>query len=303
MPAVPNARPIVADVAPGPGGPRSGKAWSDLATRVASAAVMAVLAILAAWWGGWLFALFWTAAAVAILSEWLGMVAGQGRGAAFLAGAAALVAAAAATAVGAVGIGLACLVAAALVVAALVPTGADRVLAGLGVLYAGAAAMPAILLRAGPGPGFAAILFLFAVVWGSDVMAYFTGRSLGGPKLWPRLSPKKTWSGFIGGTLCGGLAGLAVASLAGAPAPAAVLGLGIVLAMVSQGGDLLESAVKRRFGAKDASNLIPGHGGVMDRLDGFIAAATVAAIVAALSDPASLADGLLGFGAARFTIP
>ena len=107
--------------------------------------------------------------------------------------------------------------------------------------------------------------------------AYFAGRSIGGPKLWPRLSPKKTWSGFVGGTLVGTLIALAVVRLSGVPVS---LGLALAtwaIAALSQGGDLFESSVKRRFAAKDAGSIIPGHGGVMDRLDGFLVAAVAAA--------------------------
>jgi phosphatidate cytidylyltransferase len=104
-------------------------------------------------------------------------------------------------------------------------------------------------------------------------MAYFTGRTLGGPKLCPSISPKKTWSGFIGGVVFGALA----AGLVGGSV--VLIFIGGLLAAVSQGGDLLESALKRRFDAKDASHLIPGHGGVMDRLDGFLAAALVALLI------------------------
>jgi phosphatidate cytidylyltransferase len=124
-------------------------------------------------------------------------------------------------------------------------------------------------------------------------MAYFTGRTLGGPKLWPRVSPKKTWSGFVGGVVSGAVAASAVGIAFGLKQSLATFVLYIVLAVASQGGDLFESALKRRFGTKDASHLIPGHGGVMDRLDGFIAAALVALAVAAIRDPEHLGAGLL----------
>ncbi len=148
----------------------------------------------------------------------------------------------------------------------------------------------------GPIPefGFAAFLFLFATVWATDIFAYLVGRLIGGPLLWPGVSPKKTWSGAIGG-LAGGVAAgtvVAYASVGMAPALAGVLAL--VLSIVAQGGDLFESAVKRRFGAKDASSLIPGHGGVMDRLDGFLVAALVAVLIGSLHQGmAAPARGLL----------
>ena len=140
--------------------------------------------------------------------------------------------------------------------------------------------------------GARAILWLFALVWGVDVMAYFGGRLIGGPKLWPRISPGKTWSGFLVGIACGAAAGSLFAPQGGAKA--ALFALGLIGGAIAQGGDLFESAVKRRFGAKDSSHLIPGHGGLMDRLDGFIAATLFAtAIGAARAGLAHAAQGLL----------
>lgn len=136
-----------------------------------------------------------------------------------------------------------------------------------------------VLIRGDPFWGFAALVWVFAVVWGSDVMAFCCGRLIGGPKLMPRVSPNKTWAGFIGGTSGAVGLGVAVAALAGAPrlAPVALLALGAAVA--TQAGDLLESALKRHFGVKDTGSLIPGHGGVMDRVDGFLPAAVLIALV------------------------
>jgi phosphatidate cytidylyltransferase len=150
-----------------------------------------------------------------------------------------------------------------------------------GVVYAGALAAAPVILRGDPRWGLAALLWLYAAVWASDVMAYACGRTFGGPKLWPRLSPNKTWSGLVGGTLGGTGVAVAVAAAAGVPALGPVVPLSFVVALASQGGDLLESAIKRRFGAKDSSHAIPGHGGIMDRIDGFVTAASLAAIVGA----------------------
>jgi phosphatidate cytidylyltransferase len=148
-----------------------------------------------------------------------------------------------------------------------------------GILYAGALPVACILLRADPRYGFAAIVFLFAVTWATDILAYFVGRLAGGPKLWRRVSPNKTWSGAIGGAAAAIAAGLAVVHAAQIANSLAVAGLALLLSVASQAGDLFESALKRRFGVKDASHIIPGHGGIMDRLDGFLAAAAVAAII------------------------
>lgn len=151
-----------------------------------------------------------------------------------------------------------------------------------GVLYAGVLLFALIILRQDATLGFVAIVFLFAVVWATDIAAYFAGRAFGGPKLWPAVSPKKTWSGAIGGTLGGVAAGLLVAKIAGLAITPMLVIVALGLSVASQGGDLLESAIKRRFDAKDASQLIPGHGGLMDRLDGFLTAAAAAVMVGLL---------------------
>jgi len=148
-----------------------------------------------------------------------------------------------------------------------------------GVAYAAVLLFAPLILRRDPALGFAATLFLFAVVWATDIAAYFAGRTLGGPKLWPAVSPKKTWSGAVGGTLGGVAAGVLAMKLVGlSVAPMLVL-VACFLSVAAQAGDFLESAIKRHFGAKDAGSIIPGHGGVMDRLDGFLTAAAAAAMV------------------------
>src|SRR6185312_11963312 len=136
-----------------------------------------------------------------------------------------------------------------------------------------------ILLRGDAAYGFSAMLLLFAVVWSTDVIAYFAGRAIGGPKLAPRISPKKTWSGAIAGTAGAILIAVALAGLLGTLDKGTIAVVALLLSIMAQLGDLFESWIKRRFGAKDASQLIPGHGGVMDRLDGFWAAALVACLL------------------------
>lgn len=162
-----------------------------------------------------------------------------------------------------------------------------------GALYAVVTLLAPLTLRADAGYGFLAIVFLFAIVWMTDIMGYMVGRAVGGRKLWPAISPNKTWSGAIGGVAGALVAGLGVATWGALPlVPIAILAM--ILSMVAQGGDLLELAIKRKFGAKDTSDLIPGHGGVMDRLDGFIAAALVAAVIGVLrGGPDAAARGLL----------
>jgi len=145
-----------------------------------------------------------------------------------------------------------------------------------GFLYAAAALAAPVILRMDAEFGLAVLLWLFAIVWGSDIMAYACGRLIGGPKLWPQISPKKTWAGFIGGTLFAIAAGTGVAAAFGAPALFPVAIVSLIAAVVSQGGDLFESWLKRRFNVKDSGSMIPGHGGFMDRLDGFVMTAAFA---------------------------
>ena len=159
------------------------------------------------------------------------------------------------------------------------PSAAKREHTIAGLAYAGTVALAPVALRRDPEYGLVALLFLMAVVWASDIGAFFAGRLIGGPKLAPVVSPNKTWSGAVGGTLGAVAAGGAVAAAAGLVNSLAVVCLALLLSVVSQAGDLFESGVKRRFGVKDSSRLIPGHGGLMDRLDGFLAAAGAAGLL------------------------
>jgi phosphatidate cytidylyltransferase len=139
--------------------------------------------------------------------------------------------------------------------------------------------MAPVVLRSDGEYGFLAVVFLFAIVWATDIVAYFVGRAIGGPKLLPRVSPKKTWSGALGGTLAAVLMAIAVAEALASPGFLALALLGVLLSVFAQIGDLFESFLKRKFGAKDSSQLIPGHGGLMDRLDGFVTAVVLAALI------------------------
>ena len=275
---------------------RSGFNLADLGVRIASAVVMAALALAALWVGGWLFAAFWTAAGIAILWEWQHLVGGEAVSARLYVGGLAVALAAGLASLGHADAAVWISVLAALAVGWLAR--GDRAMwAAAGVIYACAMVLAVCVLRASLFYGMVATLWLFAVVWTTDIMAYFGGRLIGGPKLWPRVSPGKTWSGFIVGVVSGAVVSSVIALRLTTPGEASVLplvALGLLTAAISQGGDLFESSVKRRFGAKDSSHIIPGHGGVMDRLDAFVFASVFAAIVGTLHKGAvAAAHGLL----------
>ncbi len=251
---------------------------NNLALRAASAVVLAPLAVAAAWYGGWPFALFWGVAAVAVLWEWIALVVGPGHRLMFSSCASALAVAALlawrerpSVAILLVGLG-------ALAATIFAPRERRGWITG-GILYAGIMLLAPMLLRGETADGFVAMVFLFAIVWTTDILAYFGGRAFGGPKLLPAVSPKKTWSGAITGAVAAMALCVAGAAWLGAGDLVAIAILALVLSVAAQLGDLLESWIKRQFGAKDASHLIPGHGGVMDRLDGFWAAALVGCLI------------------------
>jgi phosphatidate cytidylyltransferase len=166
--------------------------------------------------------------------------------------------------------------------------------AAAGVGYAGLLLFAPVVLRGDPGLGIAAILLLFAIVWTTDIAGYFAGRAVGGPKLAPSISPKKTWSGALAGVIGSVIVVVVGARFVPETTTSTLIVIAAVLSIVSQVGDLAESALKRHFGVKDASQIIPGHGGVMDRLDGFWAAAVFAALIGvARGGFAEPANGLL----------
>jgi len=247
----------------------------NLLMRVLAAIVLAPIAIAIAWYGGWLWALLVVLATIGLYLEWL-VIVGLARelrasvpGVAALAVAGiCLIAARLDAALIVLGVGL---------VAVAVLSPARRNWSATGFFYAAAAEVASVLVRHDPVNGFAALFFVLLVVWAADIGGYFAGRGIGGPKLWPSVSPKKTWAGAVGGFAASlaVAAGFAAFDL-GKAGP--LLMLSGALSVVSQLGDLFESAVKRRFGVKDSSHIIPGHGGLMDRLDGFVAAVVVAAL-------------------------
>ncbi|WP_051382524.1 phosphatidate cytidylyltransferase [Bradyrhizobium sp. Tv2a-2] len=243
--------------------------------RVLAAVVLVPLALGSAYIGGALWTALVTLAVIGLFIEWLMVVGAVQQRPAAAAGVVALVLAGAGLALVRFEFALVAAVAGLAAVAALSAQG--RLWAVAGYLYAGAALFAAVLLRADQEMGFAALIFVLLVVWATDIGGYFAGRGIGGPKLWPRVSPNKTWAGAVGGFL-GSLVVAAGFAAAGVGRIGPLLVLGGILSVAGQFGDLFESAVKRRFGVKDSSHIIPGHGGLLDRLDSLVAVLVLAAI-------------------------
>jgi phosphatidate cytidylyltransferase len=242
--------------------------------RVLAALVLVPLALACAYVGGLLWTALVTLAVVGLFVEWLMVVGAVGDRRIVLTGAIAFTLIGISLALGRLE---AALIIAALGLAGIAAISAQRGWVVCGFLYAGSALFAAVLLRADAGMGFAALVFILLIVWATDIGGYFAGRGIGGPKLWPRVSPNKTWAGAVGGfaaslVVAGGFAAAGV----GRAIP--LLILSGVLSIAGQLGDLFESAVKRRFGVKDSSHIIPGHGGLMDRLDSLVAVLALAAI-------------------------
>jgi phosphatidate cytidylyltransferase len=251
--------------------------WSNLGVRVASAAVLLPAALAAVWFEmgpgqpAWPFLLMVVAAVSMICVEWGGMTAPSAKARVSTA-----VCAAVLTAVffaqrdnmfiawGVLAVGGA--------LAAVIARGVSERPgnAALGVIYIGAAAVCFIWLRSMP-QGQWWIFMTFAIAWAADIAAYLVGNLVGGPKLWPRFSPNKTWSGFLGGLVAAALAAVCLTAL---PVfslnPWAAALAGLCGGLAGMAGDLWESMLKRRFGVKDSGDLIPGHGGLLDRVDGLM---------------------------------
>ena len=247
---------------------------ADLLPRVLSAIVLMAVALVSVWQGGLVFDLIWLGAALAVGCEWQNLIAAPNPRLRFFLVALGLVASA--YFAGKAWFGTACSILGGCGLALALAAGRGRrIWAFAGIIYAGLLLVSAAVLHGSSEYGARSIVWLFATVWGTDVFAYFGGRLIGGAKLWPKISPSKTWSGTLTGVFAGASLG-AVTGAYGLGEPWRALplfALGLAAAAVSQGGDIFESWVKRRFGTKDSSGFIPGHGGFMDRLDGFIAAA------------------------------
>lgn len=257
-----------------------GARFEDLPLRLVSAFVLAAIALACLWAGGLSWALLIAAAGIGVGAEWVHVA---GFRPAALPGVTVPVVIAAASLATAFGVAVPALVLLVVATIALASTGGGfaprRLWLAGGMLYVSLAGMAATWLRLGTSGGRSNVLFALVIVWASDTGAYAVGRIVGGPKLAPRISPSKTWAGAVGGVVCAVIAGLAVGTLFAARTTWAGVGIAIALAVAAQAGDLLESAFKRRFGVKDSGRLIPGHGGLLDRLDGVLSAFLMAAIL------------------------
>jgi phosphatidate cytidylyltransferase len=261
------------------------KRWRDLRKRALSAAVLGPLALLAIWLGAEWYTLMLALGTAILAWEWVHLCGRRVRALPGLAVPMALFAA-----------GLAAVANLHLMALLLLPAGAlaatwaaeprrlpgsPALWLGAGVIYVGLAGVGLIWLRGGGEVGRATVLFIVLVVWASDIGAYMVGRLVGGPKLAPAISPNKTWSGAAGGLAAAIAVGIGIAGWVDAGASsirvamvAALLGIAAAL------GDLFESGIKRHFHVKDSSGLIPGHGGLLDRVDGLLAAVPVACVIA-----------------------
>jgi phosphatidate cytidylyltransferase len=249
---------------------------NDLLVRSASAAVLLALALGAAYLGGVAAGIVAAIFAAIVQLEWARITGGTtARTIPFVAAVAvAIVLAGLDMIPAAIGVaGLAALFAAGVSREPWLPAG---------VVYAAALGIGLLAIRVSSEYGFAALLFVLVIVWATDSGAFFFGRTIGGPKLSPRISPKKTWAGAIGGLVTALIAGIAAARIAAIPVTPELTVVAACLSVACQAGDLFESWVKRRFGAKDSGHIIPGHGGMMDRVDGLIFAAVAAALLGAV---------------------
>jgi len=245
--------------------------FSDLAVRIGTGAAIAAVGLTAVWLGGWWFTGLVMVIAGVLVWELVRMLGGGQRRALMLGGLAAVL----------------------LLAAKLLPPGLGLPL----VMFAGVAGLAvlarnrtlyivftALIMLSSFGLilhrdtfGLEWMIWLVLVVAATDIMGYFAGRLIGGPKFWPRVSPKKTWSGTIAGWIAAGIVGAVFMRLTGSGVE--LIGISVALSMASQMGDIGESAVKRKMGVKDSSNLLPGHGGLFDRFDGMLGAALLLLLV------------------------
>jgi phosphatidate cytidylyltransferase len=265
----------------------SGSKWADLGVRTASAVVLVPVVLSVVWLGGFWFTGLIVALGILMATEWVRIAHGNNKTQLLI-----HEVAAASLIMGSLKLSLLALLILTALSWFLQRKDAFNVWKLVGVFYIGLPILAFDVLRGDAGSGFIAVVWCMVIVWSADVMAYFFGRIIGGPKLAPRISPKKTWAGMLGAIVGAALASWVVSHFGSISVlPLAILAA--LFAILEQGGDIFESAFKRHFGVKDSGTLIPGHGGVLDRVDGLITVATCAAIVGFIHNPLSPAAGLL----------
>jgi phosphatidate cytidylyltransferase len=271
--------------------------WADLGVRTITALVLVPVVVADAWLGGVWFEVLAAFLGVLIAHEWALIAHGRSSSQFALHALAAICAAMLTPVIGIVQTVL-IVFGIALLSVALVLLRKQKFTAWvpIGPLYASLPIIALVVLRRDGTLGWETILWLFLIVWAADVFAYFAGRTIGGPKLAPKFSPKKTWAGLGGAVL--GAAAVSLVFATYVPTKPAALPLAILagaLALFEQAGDIFESAFKRHYSVKDSGTLLPGHGGVIDRVDGLIAVAVAAVIIGYLRNPALPAAGLLSW--------
>lgn len=265
---------------------------SEVVLRIVSAILLAAVALGATLLSPWSFLVLVMVGGGLVAWEWGRLTRGNGFDATALISAVSVCAVAVLTSLGYPNLAAFILAAASGAIFVTAPTREQSGWALAGLAYAALPALALVWLRSDAAFGALAVIYLFAVAWTTDTASYGAGRLIGGPKLAPRISPQKTWSGFIAGISTAALVGIAFATALKSSSAVKLALVSVALALACQFGDLAESWVKRRFGAKDMSQLIPGHGGMLDRVDGFLIAAVLAALIA-LRDPANPGRGLL----------
>ena len=257
--------------------------------RIASALVLAPVALVAVYAGGWSTVALVALAGVLAANEWDRLRGGPGlQGSVGILHAAAILTA---SVLAGFGFYQAALVSMAVGMAVIggytVWRKQPAIWSLTGVLYLTLPIIALIWMR-GAQTGVEMLIWLLLVVWATDIAALFTGKTIGGPRLWPSVSPKKTWSGAVGGLLAAAAVGAVTAALREKATLGIIIPLSIGLSAISQAGDLAESAVKRYYGVKDTGTLIPGHGGILDRIDGLLLALPAAAVIAILNEGSAL---------------
>jgi phosphatidate cytidylyltransferase len=232
------------------------------------------VAIILVWLGGWFFTALVIVAGLIMNWEWDRLCGGTGRGAHLWLRGGAIVGAMTSFQLGHPLWALAIAVIGGLA-ASVAPSFGRAGWRVLGASYIIAPCIALIWLRGEPATGLATVIWLLAVVWASDTGAYFFGRAIGGPKMAPKISPNKTWAGLIGGAGSAAIVGIAAGYLTGAQSFVYLVVSGAILALVGQLGDVFESSIKRRFKVKDSGSIIPGHGGLFDRLDSLLFVAVI----------------------------